>query len=496
MTTEAPKKAVRSLKRKVAEPKETPLKKKVEEPTELVSSKEDVKKVKEKRTRKAKEQPRDQEVEVPETVEQVPKEETEEEPKPKKERRTKREKKEATEEGTVKQKSKPRKESERKPKKINTKATSSKKMGINISVPKVKTLVSDTINQEQVELDTYLKTYHSELSEEQQNNFKFGDIDSKYRGTIRNYLYAHHINLAISGVKKTLRTNAELKTEYTKALKVAQAEHAEQHKNILFDKPEFNIRDFDSNFSPLLKAVYAEADANLEGNLNLAGKELYTFLISFLGKRKVKFNKKSKIFITLYIEYMLTDLIKSAIYECVNEGDKTIKPAHIHKNLSFSNLLRSLDSYEYMSPDYEKQESTKKNNFGHHVAELCRSIKVELAEKNKDDLNTSVYTNLNINKPFKYYCSDLIRDLVILFAEVTRAEIASRKVKTVNISLSNTVFDIILSCSNSYVSEGIYDFINERSELFERYNAEKKEKKRERAALAEEEAKSGAEAQE
>lgn len=405
-------------------------------------------------------------------------------------------------------------------KKVNNKPTLSNVCGLNISVAKVKNIISNMcINSESFKASQEIKDARvfsePEKDSEKKQTFKFS-LDSLSKETVA---FLDKCDATLLEGKKLLYTKEKIKNmdkesreRYTAAKKLSTLEHENIQMNTqLFQKKEFDLDEFNLSYDSHFYDDFQTNNWKL-----LKDEELYSQCTSLLNKVKVRFNSESKIFITAFIERIVEQMVFNGTINCVSNKKKIIKLEHaldvssdeakerfglypiITTLPSFRKLKNSGDSEdsensESLATDAEEEDVAgdsktesvdatldKKFQFKYYVYELCRSVRMDLAKTDAavEDPILSEYNLTSVSKAFKQFCSDIVIDLLHVFGDVLKVEVETRNVKTVNYNIVGTLLysTHLLFSLNDELDKTI-TFIQDRYIKYNKYLEERKEKK-------------------
>ncbi len=394
---------------------------------------------------------------------------------------------------------------EKKPKKVNDKPTLADNCGLNLSVARIKGLLNDVyINSEANAALKEIKDHrvmedgkNNSDDKRQKRDFTFNL--SGLSQTTLDYLERMH-QLTVHSARETFakqkirNMSDEDRQKYNEARRAAVVEHVTELKHShLFETHEFDAVKFntqwDKNFYKGLKT---------QNWKELKDMELYKYCANSINKAKIRFNSESKIFITAFIEYVVKQLVVNGTLNCVQENKKIIKLEHaldlIHhdhkRRFTLHPILTTLPSFQEAQAKKhlheeepapvntpEDEQSPRKVNFNHYMAELCRTVKMELAREDESkDSSESVYHSTSVSKAFKMLCSDLVIDLVELLCNLLKAEIETRNLKTVNYA---TIQSLLKLTHAAYgLGEHFHEtaqFIQEKYAQYQKHTEDRKE---------------------
>ena len=417
---------------------------------------------------------------------------------------------------------------DKRPKKFNDKPTLSDICGLNLSVAKVKNIISNLcinkapfmalkeLRDNKVNDDTNVEVDDS--GKKQKKNYTFV-LDGLSQNTLDYLEVAQQsfldYNRELHSKKKVKNMSEENRKSYNDARKNALANHLSSTKDThLFKSNEFDLLAFNTTWD---KNFYSDMD--VVDWKSLQNKELYEYCTNIVNKMKVRFNSESKVFVTAFIECIVKQLVVNGTVNCVQEGKKIIKLEHALQttNADFKELFSlyplithlptftqykenqlnvvdtgevstenvdSVDNVESMDDDHVD----RKYKFNHYVSELCRTVKNELSRKDKPNNETeSNYYTTSVSKVFKVFCSNLIVELIKVFGELLKIEVNSRNIKTVNYNVIHTLLQLVHTVHGLNNNlENTVEFIQEQYSVYQKFLENRKDKKGDKLPLDDE----------
>ena len=116
---------------------------------------------------------------------------------------------------------------------------------------------------------------------------------------------------------------------------------------------------------------------------------------------------------------------------------------------------------EYPDPKYDE-------NFEGYVVEICRSVRMELAEKQNTTAGKTQYHNIKISENFKKFCSIIVYESILRIGSHLKEMVNFMGVKTVSKKLMyNTLRQVSNMCGFDY--ESIQKDMDERLSKFEEW---------------------------
>lgn len=402
---------------------------------------------------------------------------------------------------------------EKTPKKINVKPTLADTQGLNLSVAKVKNIISNLcINKETFSSLRKMRDHRvfadvvvEGVTAKSTTDFTF-TLDGLSAETTQ-YLDSCATGITESrgllhSRKITKGMTAEETAKYTEAKRVAMASYQKDQRNDhLFKEFEFDLTAFNISYDAAFYSTMENAEAEWKSLKNDA---LYTFCVNLVNKSKVRFNSESKIFITAFVEYIVKQLVINGTKHCIDDKKKIIQLFHALDKTSpeftmFPFIASSKTYKKYLSdnavvdvddvdaetdvdeePEVETDEeivdTDRKLQFRYYVAELCRNVRMELSAADESETISSKFNQTSVSKSFKSLCSNLIIELLQQFGNVLSVEVQTRSVKTVNYSILNALIQ------NAHIfhnidSKATVDFIQEKYNIHSAFLQQRQDKR-------------------
>ena len=254
-------------------------------------------------------------------------------------------------------------------KKINNKPTLADTCGLNLSLAKVKNIISAKIN-----LDTTLasKNIQSLVTKvPAPKDEEGGKVTSDYSRVKLSSFSAETLayldmcreellDLGRLDYSRSVTRKMSVKDllAYNTAKRLASAEFIKNQKvNNLFSNEKFNLTGFNTSYN---KDFYAKMEVSPLNIDKLKGEALYEQCMYFINKRKIRFNSESKIFITAFIEFIIKQLVINGTKCCINDKKKIIKLEHAIKDVlpefTMVSFVMSTPSYKKYVDDKEQED--------------------------------------------------------------------------------------------------------------------------------------------
>lgn len=398
------------------------------------------------------------------------------------------------------------------PKKINVKLTLADICGLNLSVAKIKNIISNLcINKDTFTSLKEMKDHrvmNTESTNVEDFTFTLAGLSQdtlKYLDTC-----AFSINESkglLHSRKVTRDMNKDETIKYNDAKRTAMNAFQTVQKNgHLFQQFEFNLTEFNVKYNPNFYKKMEDTDVNWK---NLTNQALYSHCVNVVNKNKVRFNSESKIFITSFVEYIVKQLVISGTKNCIADKKKIIQLNHALDNPAteftmFPFISSSVAYKKYMSEinagkehveseaevesendidpetiDMDESDlSDRKLQFRYYVAELCRNVRMELSAMDNVVAIESKYNQTSVSRLFKQFCSNVVIELLQMFGNVLKVEVASRQVKTVNYSIIGALVQ------NAHIIHGLnytptITFIQEKYNIYNTFLKNRSDKREE-----------------
>jgi hypothetical protein len=399
----------------------------------------------------------------------------------------------------------------KKKKSINVKPTLGDVCGLNLSVAKIKNIISNNcINKEAFEALQILKSKRifpdgdkgddtedggDENGEQSPKKkapkkpftFTLADVPVEtieYLGKcyrdVAVSTYTAHSRFVINNLYEA--DKARYNTLKNEALAKFEID---QRNSRLFRDTEFDLIAFNKQFKPDFYKKMKEEDKDWKSYKDM---KLYDYCVTILNKTKTRFNSEAKIYITALVEFIIRQLIINGTRECVNRDKKIIKIEHAitdnDTDFTLFPFIKSTSVYKTFIKNANKQESDADVDetsddgnesttavtvpYKHYIGELCRNVRMELsaADNNTSDAVESRYNQTSVSKKFKQFCSDAIIELLEILGNAIKVEVSTRNVKTVNYAIIYSV----LYTSHVFHNIPIDDTISFIQDKYNTYN--------------------------
>jgi hypothetical protein len=394
------------------------------------------------------------------------------------------------------------------PKKINVKATLADICGLNLSVAKIKNIISSLcINKETFTALKEMKEHRvitsvTDVDEKKVEEFTFS-LEGLSQETLA-YLDMCSVSLnenkgLLYSRKVTRDMSKEDAARYNEAKRIAvSAFQAEQKNGHLFQQFEFNLTAFNLKYDSKFYDAMPDYEA---GWKTLVNKELYTHCVNLVNKNKVRFNSESKIFITAFVEFIVKQLVVHGTKSCIADKKKIIQLSHaldapsaeftMFPFISSTSAYKKYVSQQVVDAESETDDETevepteseddvsdRKLQFRYYVAELCRNVRMELSAQDETPDLESKFNQTSVSRLFKQFCSNVIIELLQTFGNILKVEVTSRGVKTVNYSTIGALLQTAHILHNIEFAPTI-EFIQEKYNVYNQFLADRSLKREE-----------------
>jgi hypothetical protein len=367
---------------------------------------------------------------------------------------------------------------------INVKPTIADECGLNLSVAKVKNILSNKcINKETFDAIKEMKDARVMHECENENEkvkeftFEFGDLTESTQAYLQECQKNLIEELEASFSKTVIsKLPADEVKRYNDDKKNATMKFAQEQKfSNLFADEEFDLTAYNKEY----KADFYKKMDKLDGTLtSLKNEALYKYCNDLVIKNNIRFNSETRIFVTAFVEYIFKQLVINGTKNCVKNGKKIIQLEHslntIKHEITMFPFIANLNVYKKFlkesgvkpeetsdedveddADDEEEKEEVKAFDwnaddelldektlqFKYYVGELCRGSRMELsdADTSVESPLESKFNQTSVSKNFKQFCSDGIIELLHIFGNFLKVEVNTRGVKTVNYAINEAL---------------------------------------------------------
>jgi hypothetical protein len=267
---------------------------------------------------------------------------------------------------------------------------------------------------------------------------------------------------------------SEMSEEKRKAYNDARREAAKAEN---FDLHAFNISQ-DKKFYAGFEAWCKENDSYALGRVvkDKNGVERERFnqwsrAMALVNKSCLRLSSGVRDILACYLDNLVIQYAKNGIVNCINEDHSNLQLRHaLTKSEGFDERVpmdafaRTLDGYQLALNWIESCRKTREEirearklvksgemesnrvsvelpqypdpgyneNFEGYVVEICRSVRMQMAEAQKTAADKAKYYNIKISENFKRFCSIIIYEAILRIGAHLKAVVELKDVKTVN----------------------------------------------------------------
>jgi hypothetical protein len=290
----------------------------------------------------------------------------------------------------------------------------------------------------------------------------------------------------------------EAKSAYKKAKKLALAEAkkaAADPENFKFDLRAFNVS-YNKKFYANFKSWCNDNDSYLpgktitdrNGNVKVRFNE-WTRAMALVNKSCIRLSGGVRDILACYLDNFVIQYARNGMINCVASKNSNLQLQHaltlsddFDERVPLDAFARTFDGYQnalnwiegcrqtkeerdelkarvkrdkiegkieatlpaYPDPEYDE-------NFGGYVVDICRSVRIQLANSQKSAADKAAFHNIKISENFKKFCSIIINEAILRIGAHLKEVIALKDVKTVNENIMyHTLRQVSNICGNSF----------------------------------------------
>ena len=270
----------------------------------------------------------------------------------------------------------------------------------------------------------------------------------------------------------------ETRKDYLAKKKAAVDQHAKTNKennsSTPFDLHKFNLS-FDKNFynqwpafkeandNYIVGKVYADKNSEEPGKVKY---NQWTRASALVNKLCTRVSSKTRNIIACFLDRIVEQYAANGIHNCFQEKRRIIQLRHaltegtdgFEQRVPLHNLVQTLPAYRRAmswidakleakeakkTKDSEESEDTEDNlnfdpptkyayDFDSYASEICRSVKIQLAEQETDPALKEQYINASVSREFKEFCSQVIYETILRIGAALKIDVESSGVKTIS----------------------------------------------------------------
>jgi hypothetical protein len=198
--------------------------------------------------------------------------------------------------------------------------------------------------------------------------------------------------------------------------------------------------------------------------------------IDYVGKLRCRFSTDASVVLSSALDYVIQDLVRTAMVKARSLGKAIIQVQHIvqgdfastnmyplvhqldvvQKAMQTSDVIdEECDTDTHEDEDDEKHGST----FEFYINLICKNVKNKLVESDES------FTPIRISKHIRKFCSDVVIQLIERISPLIKLYSSTAKVKTVNDDVIKFIFKFLLLDSGK-CPESITTFMQERLNVY------------------------------
>ncbi len=323
----------------------------------------------------------------------------------------------------------------------------------------------------------------------------------------------------------------EYEREELKKLTEAQREAYTELRKEAAKKDNFNLHDFNLSQN---KNFYAGFSAFCEANDSYQlgrkftdddGKEYekynqWTRATALINKLCTRLSSETRNILAGYLDNLVIQFAQNGLFNCLKEGRSIVQLRHaltpsegFEERASLDPFARTLTNYQlaltWLDACRETREEARQHkakghqvetvlpsypdpeydeDFDGYVVDICRSVRIHMAEEQKVAAEKQKYLDASISSDFKRFCSFVIYESILRVGAVLKAEVALNNVKTVSEKLMyHALHQIHNSCGISFESfqKDLVERLARFSAWREARRKDRKDNKEKRDAAAE-----------
>jgi hypothetical protein len=347
-------------------------------------------------------------------------------------------------------------------------------------------------------------------------------LDEKTLEVVREAERIHRESLREDYEKEQLKKlDEKSKKVYVEARKTAVAEGKFALASGGLDVEAFN-KSFNKNFYNGFDAYLKEHDLYILGRKfkDTDGKEYvkyneWTRAAALINKLCTRLSNESRYILAAFLDNIVRQYAKNGIINCLKEDRSIVLLRHalgnnesFGSNVTLDPFVRTLNNYQYAKGWISECEAVKEHNKKHkndekfikkqnpafadpgysenfegYVSDICRSVRVKLAEA--DQSNKNKYLETSISTEFKKFCSYIIFESILRIGSILNSVVTYNKVKTVsNTLMKHAINQVYSTCGVSHVD--LDKDIDDRLKFFAQYRKDRKEKKGKKSGSSDE----------
>ncbi len=210
--------------------------------------------------------------------------------------------------------------------------------------------------------------------------------------------------------------------------------------------------------------------------------------------------------VPIFLDYVIEQVARNAIYNCVEAGASIIKLSHaidssnnpdgddhstFVKRVPLHRLLGTLDEFEFgraahakiqdilakyardrkkasdtekpVLPKYRLEHDVKRRSFSTYVCEICRHVKHSMIteENSRNSNHKRDYSKVSVSSEFKEFCTDIIYSLIRRISSMLIVTLNARGLRTVTVDMMREVIEN-MHCITGTEVKGTLEIVSQR----------------------------------
>jgi len=271
----------------------------------------------------------------------------------------------------------------------------------------------------------------------------------------------HNNNIRDSYEKKVLKNMTAKKREsYISARKDAQV--TARNTNTKFDLESFN-KQYDPKFYKGFKKFIKENDTYILNKKDSKGNVKYnqwSRAIALVNKLSIRLSGNTRYIVASFLDNIVEQYAYNGIHNCICDNKHMVMIRHalkqsdgFNKRVVLDRFIKTFDNYDktlrwvFECEQIKKQNSEDKteklampvyyeseydSDFHRYVGEICRSVKMRLANGCSDEQKKEQYLGTSVSSEFKKFCSYVIYEAILRIGSLLQITVKRDNVKTVS----------------------------------------------------------------
>jgi putative lipoic acid-binding regulatory protein len=223
--------------------------------------------------------------------------------------------------------------------------------------------------------------------------------------------------------------------------------------------------------------------------------------LDYVSKLRCRFSNESSVVLASALDYVVQDLVRTAMVNARNQGKAIIKVRHVvqgdFSSVSMAPVVQQLDviqdalkqvnevkevnevkdgdAVEEVADDAveevdEVDDAAGKSNFKFYVNQICKSVKADLVK------GDATYAPIRISQDIRKFGSDVVIQMIQRVAPLIKMYNHTADIKTVNDKVVSFIFNLLLTDARRDAT-AFNTFVNERLRIFRESRNNKNQEK-------------------